>query len=54
MFEFYKQFVKKQPFLVALENCYRASRFTLAEWLVILVILFWLLKKAHFAIMFVL
>jgi hypothetical protein len=54
MFEFYKQFVKKQPFLIAAENCYRASRFTLVEWLAILAILyaiFRLLEKALFAIM---
>jgi hypothetical protein len=54
MLQFYKQFVKKQPFLIAVENCYRASRFTAIEWLVILATIFWLLKKAHFAIMFVL
>ena len=44
MLQFYKQFVKKQPFLIAVENCYRASRFTLAEWLAILatlIYIFW-------------
>ena len=44
MLQFYKQFVKKQPFTIAVENCYRASRFTVVEWLAILatlIYIFW-------------
>jgi hypothetical protein len=44
MKQFYQQFVKKQSFAVAVENIYRASRFTVVEWLAILatlIYIFW-------------